>query len=197
MAYNSTVTKTRLLEAALIEFAERGLAGARVDRIAATAGVNKQAIYAYFGSKEQLFNAVLARRLGTLADAVPFTADDLPSYAGALFDYCLDNPHLMRLTLWKQLEGIDASSEEREVYVPKIDDLSATYRFDGEPGVDAASQAVDLLLLTMAIAKAWVHADPAIRNLGDADPERRLATHRASVISSVAAIVDALTLEHA
>lgn len=51
MAYDSAATRARLLDAAHAEFAERGLAGARVDRIAAAAQANKQAIYAYFGSR--------------------------------------------------------------------------------------------------------------------------------------------------
>ncbi|HEY3483203.1 MAG TPA: TetR family transcriptional regulator, partial [Streptomyces sp.] len=45
-------TKRRLLAAATEEFAERGIAGARVDRIAAAAGCNKAMIYSYFGSKD-------------------------------------------------------------------------------------------------------------------------------------------------
>jgi AcrR family transcriptional regulator len=59
-ARDSAATKERLLEAATAEFAAHGIAGARVDRIAAAARANKQLIYAYFGSKEQLFDAVLA-----------------------------------------------------------------------------------------------------------------------------------------
>ena len=50
-----------ILEAATAEFAEFGLGGARVDRIAERAGVNKRLIYYYFGSKEDLFRAVLER----------------------------------------------------------------------------------------------------------------------------------------
>jgi AcrR family transcriptional regulator len=50
-----------ILEAALAEFAGHGLGGARVDRIAERAGVNKRLIYYYFGSKEDLFLAVLER----------------------------------------------------------------------------------------------------------------------------------------
>jgi AcrR family transcriptional regulator len=50
-----------ILEAATAEFAEFGLGGARVDRIAERAGVNKRLIYYYFGSKEALFLAVLER----------------------------------------------------------------------------------------------------------------------------------------
>lgn len=50
-----------ILDAALVEFAGHGLGGARVDRIAAGAGVNKRLIYYYFASKERLFLAVLER----------------------------------------------------------------------------------------------------------------------------------------
>ncbi len=52
-------TRSRILEAARIEFAHRGLGGARVDQITARAGSNKRMIYYYFGSKEALFLAVL------------------------------------------------------------------------------------------------------------------------------------------
>ena len=50
-----------ILDAALAEFAEHGLGGARMDRIAERAGVNKRLIYYYFESKESLFLAVLER----------------------------------------------------------------------------------------------------------------------------------------
>jgi len=50
-----------ILDAALAEFAEFGLGGARMDRIAERAGVNKRLIYYYFESKESLFLAVLER----------------------------------------------------------------------------------------------------------------------------------------
>jgi TetR/AcrR family transcriptional regulator len=52
-------TRKKLLAAARREFAGRGLAGARVDDIAARAGVNKQLVYHYFGDKDALYLAVL------------------------------------------------------------------------------------------------------------------------------------------
>jgi AcrR family transcriptional regulator len=52
-------TKQRVLDAAKAEFARHGLAGARVDAIADRAKANKQMIYHYFGSKQDLFLAVL------------------------------------------------------------------------------------------------------------------------------------------
>ena len=66
---NATETRPRdadrsqkdILDAALAEFAEHGLGGARMDRIAERAGVNKRLIYYYFENKESLFLAVLER----------------------------------------------------------------------------------------------------------------------------------------
>ncbi|WP_431282392.1 TetR family transcriptional regulator [Humitalea sp. 24SJ18S-53] len=55
----AAATRQRILDAALVEFAANGLAGARVDEIAARADANKRMIYAYFGSKEDLWLAVL------------------------------------------------------------------------------------------------------------------------------------------
>jgi TetR/AcrR family transcriptional regulator len=52
-------TRRKLLVAARREFAQSGLAGARVDEIAARAGVNKQLVYHYFGDKDALYLAVL------------------------------------------------------------------------------------------------------------------------------------------
>ena len=75
-------TRRRLVEAAYSEFAAHGIAGARVDRVAATAGVNKALIYFHFGNKEGLFTAVFEQIVNqTLAEA-PMDAADLPGYAG-------------------------------------------------------------------------------------------------------------------
>jgi len=56
---NPEATRQKLLTAARREFADAGLAGARVDEIAARAGVNKQLVYHYFGDKDSLYLAVL------------------------------------------------------------------------------------------------------------------------------------------
>ena len=56
---NPEATRKKLLAAARREFAAGGLAGARVDEIAARAGVNKQLVYHYFGDKDALYLAVL------------------------------------------------------------------------------------------------------------------------------------------
>src|ERR1700678_3262017 len=52
-------TRTRILGAAAHEFSANGLAGARTERIAEAAGVNKALLYYYFRSKQELYNAAL------------------------------------------------------------------------------------------------------------------------------------------
>src|SRR5262245_35096260 len=65
------VSPDRILAAAAREFAARGYAGARVDRIARRARVNKAMLYYHFGSKQQLYRALLratcAEAAGVLA----------------------------------------------------------------------------------------------------------------------------------
>jgi AcrR family transcriptional regulator len=104
MLRSSEETRKRLLAAATKEFAQYGIAGARVDRIAEAAGANKQAIYAYFGSKEGLFDAVFdALVLQTIGD-IPIDAYDLPGYAGRLYDRYRSQPEILRIATWYAME---------------------------------------------------------------------------------------------
>jgi TetR/AcrR family transcriptional regulator len=52
-------SRARILEAAIAEFSENGLAGARTEQIAETAGVNKALLYYYFEGKEALYAAAI------------------------------------------------------------------------------------------------------------------------------------------
>jgi AcrR family transcriptional regulator len=61
LSTRASATRQRILDAALVEFAEKGMAGSRVDQIAARAGANKRMLYAHFGSKEELWLTVLER----------------------------------------------------------------------------------------------------------------------------------------
>jgi TetR/AcrR family transcriptional regulator len=64
----SSETRGRILDAALSEFSSLGLAGARMDQIAATAGVNKALLYYHFDSKENLYAAALEMIAGRVRD---------------------------------------------------------------------------------------------------------------------------------
>lgn len=172
---DADATREKLLLAATAEFAAHGAAGARIDRIAERAGVNKRMIYAYFGNKDQLFAIVLEHSLSRLLEAVPLTTDDLPGYAGRLFDYLIDHPERHRLALWRTLEGSPPTEEEERSTAEKLATLSAAR------GHDSAIDAVALLVFIMALVQAWPSRYGALAKPTYADA----AAQRASVVEAV------------
>jgi AcrR family transcriptional regulator len=177
MAWNTERTKSLLLAAAVDEFSVRGLAGARVDRIAAAAGVNKERIYQYFGGKAALFDAVVLAELDRLAEAVPLTAtspEALIEYAGAVFDHYGQRPHLARLLHWEGLErGDEPGAEETQRaarYRAKVETIAACLPPEStvRPG--------DILLTIIALATCW-HVTPQLNRMildrGEAAPKQR------------------------
>jgi AcrR family transcriptional regulator len=72
-------TRERLLAAATAEFAARGFDGAKVDRIALKARVNKAMIYYHFRNKASLYREILAGVFRSLADAVADSAGEGPA----------------------------------------------------------------------------------------------------------------------
>ena len=97
----------RIIAAARHEFASSGFAGARVDRIARRAGVNKQLVFYYYHSKRGLFQAVLSRGARELEQALATVALAAGSEAGplerlgaaleALFEFLARHPDLVTL----------------------------------------------------------------------------------------------------
>ncbi|MFD4429120.1 TetR family transcriptional regulator [Nocardia sp. NPDC058497] len=170
-------TKARILQAATDEFAKYGIAGARVDRIAKTAAANKNLIYVYFCSKDQLFEAVLDAHVTHGLNSVPFTPDDLPEYAGRLFDYCRENPEVIRLATWHRLERGD---RDPAVAAPardaKLDALAATQKKDG---IGSEFSPTTLLTLVLSMALAWnpsnITSLPASSSEAESADDRRRA----------------------
>jgi TetR/AcrR family transcriptional regulator len=79
MARPATVSPDRILAAAALEFAARGFAGARVDRIARRARINKAMLYYHFKSKQALYRALLRRLFTIAAERLqPIAAGDAP-----------------------------------------------------------------------------------------------------------------------
>jgi AcrR family transcriptional regulator len=74
------VSPDRILAAAAVEFAARGYAGARVDRIARRARVNKAMLYYHFGSKQALYRALLRETFAAAATRLQaVVASDAPA----------------------------------------------------------------------------------------------------------------------
>ena len=94
-------SRAAILKAAIQEFSNEGIAGARTDAIARSAKVNKALLYYYFKDKEALYGAVLDQVFGGLRKAVERELDrDLPprerilAYVGAHYDYVASNPEI-------------------------------------------------------------------------------------------------------
>jgi AcrR family transcriptional regulator len=179
-------TKARILTAAFEEFAEYGVAGARVDRIAKNAGCNKNLIYVYFDSKENLFATVLEHHLADAYAGVEFTPQNLPDLARRVFDYTQANPDLYRLMAWATLERPASRSLSREREHDRKVPLIAEQQ-DAGP-VDGALPPELLLMAVMALGTAW---SPAFPFGASANPDSALdpATIREAVGEMVARIV--------
>ncbi|MEU8900509.1 TetR family transcriptional regulator [Nocardia sp. NPDC048505] len=159
-------TKARILQAATEEFATYGIAGARVDRIAKSAAANKNLIYIYFCSKDQLFDAVFDSRVTEGLDSVPFTADDLPEYAGRVFDYCQAHPEVIRLSTWHRLERDQSAAATSTTHDARVEALAAVQE-TSDIGTGFAPAA--LLTLVMSIALAWSPSNVAGISVAESD----------------------------
>jgi AcrR family transcriptional regulator len=181
-AEQSAATKARLFDAAVEEFQAHGLAGGRVDRIAARAGANKRLIYIYFGDKEDLFKAVVVRDVETMIDVVPITPDDLAGYAVSLFDYLEAHPTVSRLLAWRNLERIDASEAEADAYRRKVEAVAQAQTVLA-PG--SAHGPADVLTFILGLVQSWTNASPALRGLAGADEAARTQQRRRSLHEAV------------
>ena len=67
---NKPDSRTKIFEAAIDEFSEFGFAGARVDRIAHQAGINKAMIYYHFDSKKKLYQAIIQKEMIRMVEII-------------------------------------------------------------------------------------------------------------------------------
>ncbi|WP_214408703.1 TetR family transcriptional regulator [Sphaerisporangium fuscum] len=184
MPYDSQATKERILAAATAEFAEHGFAGARVDRIAATAQANKRAIYDYFGDKNDLFAAVLEHQMVRCAEEVPVDGTDLGAFAERLIDYHAAHPEALRLLLWEALEfggrQVPAEAVRTGKYQARVDAIASANSSGADPRA--------VLFFTMGLVH-WGSAVPQLRRmiLGDDYSPARLRDTVAAAVRSLTA----------
>jgi AcrR family transcriptional regulator len=179
---DAEATRRRLLDAAAAEFAQLGIAGARVDRIAAAAQTNKAQIYHYFGSKDGLFEAVLASLLHEILESDPFDAGDLPETVGRIFDDFEDKPDLARLATWYRLEHADTDAPQAAIVEANAVKVAAIRAAQRDGRVTEAFPAEVLLALLISLATTWASLPPeyvpSARN--NTRPRRRAAVVEAA-----------------
>ncbi|MFD0035107.1 TetR family transcriptional regulator [Streptomyces sp. NPDC127172] len=147
-------TYKRIIDAATQEFAQYGIAGARIERIISAARTNKAQLYSYFGNKEQLFDAIFFASLERITNVVPIDVEDLADWAVRLYDEYLARPDLIRLATWARLERRPAGNlvAEHERYedhkIRAIAEAQAAGRIrQGDP--------FDVMAMVIAMSMAW------------------------------------------
>lgn len=130
-------TMAGILEVATVEFGEKGLAGARIDEIAAATQTSKRMIYYYFGSKEGLYLAVLEesyRRMRAIESALHLKdlepVQALRTLAGFTFDHHHKNENYIRLVMSENMQRgqyLAQSKIIQDLNVPAIEAIRELY----------------------------------------------------------------------
>jgi TetR/AcrR family transcriptional regulator len=192
---NAEATKAVILDAALEEFAEQGLAGARMDHIAKVAAVNKALLYYYFESKEQLFIGVIHRAFLTITDALHAALDrpaspgqKLVAFLDANFEVLAAQPLLARLLghemdMLKIISPATISGLFRQDFLERIVPLLSEFRTVLVDGVKTGEfRPVDidavlplLIMLVRTAARGMPMSDQFLPRSRSLSPARRRA----------------------
>ena len=160
---NPERTMADIIDVATREFAEKGLAGARIDVIAEAMRTSKRMIYYYFGSKEGLYIAVLEeayRRIRKIeadlhTEGLPPEAA-LRKLVATTVEYQLANPDFIRLVTTENIhrgEYLAQSKVIQDLNVPAIHALREVYERGVRDGVFRAGlDPVDLHMSISALS---------------------------------------------
>lgn len=153
-------TRDRILDAATGEFARHGFGGARVDRIAEGAGANKRMLYYYFGSKDELFLAVLEEAYSHIRSAEheldlehKDPREALKRLVEFTWNYYLEHPEFMALLATENLHKgshVHRSRRVRKLHSPLVDTLRDILRRGERHGL--FRRGVDPVQLYISIA---------------------------------------------
>ena len=187
MVRDAEATRQRLLDAATEEFAARGIAGARVDRIAHAARSNKAQIYNYFGSKDGLFDAVFDRVVQATVSETPIDPTDLPEYAGRLFDRYEQHEEIQRLATWYRLERADGDHPIDAIVASNAAKVKAIADAQQAGLLTPRFQPAVLLALVLTISGTWSSIPPEYSGL-----VKRLsaAKRRQAIVDAVAKLLE-------
>lgn len=193
-------SREAILQAAVAEFAEYGIAGARTDAIARAARVNKALLYYYFKDKDALYEAVLDRVFsGLSARVMPVLDSRLPpqqkilEYLGAYFDYIAANPRFPRVVQGEWVRtGAGAVRMERvarQYFRPIFEKLVGVLR-DGIAAREFRTvNPMDFLPSMAAVIVFYFTSAPLMKTLLRKDPlsAKRIRERRAFVLDFIAA----------
>ena len=186
---STTELRGEILAAARAEFAQYGLAGARIDRIVRSSQASKERLYAHFGDKETLFREVVTADFAGFFDAVTLRPDDVPEFVGAIYDLARTQPEHHRMITWAKLEGFTLdeprAGDDEPIFSHAIAAIEAA---QASGHVDRTWLPTDLLVLLFGVALAWAHTPHP-----DAvtDDVAVIASRRAAAVEAATRIITA------
>jgi TetR/AcrR family transcriptional regulator len=192
-------SRAKILQAAIREFAQRGIAGARTDAIADAAQVNKALLYYYFRDKETLYGAALDHAFGQMGEHLLGVLDrNLPprdkvlTYVGEYFDYIAGHKFNRDLVQMEMMRSGHGSPHLKRIAKHYFQPL---YRRLGElirQGIDAgefrAINPMQFVPSMVALVVFYFISAPVMRNVAGFDPlsPERIAERRAAVLDFIA-----------
>ena len=193
-------SRKAILKAAVREFSQEGVSGARTDAIARSAGVNKALLYYYFKDKGALYQAVLdevfsgvrAAIHNALSQNLP-PREKLAGYVCAHFDYIASNPLYPRIVQAEFLRaGRDPSRLERiakHYFRPVFLELSALLKEGEQSGEFRRVDPIHFIPSMISVIVFYFNTAPIMKLMTGADPmsPERLAERRSAIIDFISA----------
>jgi TetR/AcrR family transcriptional regulator len=195
---NPEVSRAKILDAARVEFVTYGLTGARVDRIAEQAGVNKNLIYHYFKSKDDLYLEVLETIYsGLRANQRDFEVrglspvDGMRGLVAHTFDHFVATPDLIRLMSIENIHYanyLKQSQVVKPLYIPLLETIETLLAKGQADGVFRRNvDPVDLYISISALAYFYLSNRYTLSWIFDQkfDESKRLDQRREHVVDMV------------
>ena len=194
-------SRAAILRAAVSEFSEHGIAGARTDAIARAAHVNKALLYYYFKDKDALYEAVLDHVFSGLRDRVmPVLESDLGprekilEYLGRYFDYIAANPRIPRVVQseWMRVGSRGSPHMQRiarEYFAPIYRRVAETLREGAASGDFRTVNPMDFMPSMVGVIVFYFSTASAMKTLLNVDPlsKERIAERRQFVLEFISA----------
>ena len=193
-------SRAAILKAAVREFAREGVAGARTDAIARSAGVNKALLYYYFKDKEALYQAVLDEVFIGARTAIENALSQnlrprkrLVAYVRAHFDYIASNPLFPRIVHAEFLRlGKDPSRLQRvakQYFQPIFVNIAALLKEGERCGEFRAVDPVHFIPSMISLIVFYFITAPILKVVIGRDPlsPDNLAEHRSAVVDFITA----------
>ena len=194
-------SRAAILRAAVREFSEHGISGARTDAIARSAKVNKALLYYYFQDKDALYGAVLDEVFGGLLETIRLSlgqklppGERLLGYVGVHFDYIAGHPLYPRIVQNELMQARRGKSPHferivRNYFQPLFMKVSEVLREGMASGEFRRVDPQQFFPSMVAVITFYFNSTHVARLITGYDPlsPERLAARRAAVLDFISA----------